>query len=175
MKTYSINQVISGGVDIPYVGVQFKHMDITTVDYGVICHGVNCQEKMKSGVAKYIRQKWPDVFETYRQYIHQNGGVGGHLLGQVDFTRIIEDSLYVANCFTQEFYGYDGKVYADAGAIVESLAKAFDFAHSKNLPVYVPHIGGKRGGLDFYQDILPSIYYLADDYAVNVTVCSFEE
>lgn len=155
--------------------VNFANMDITTVQKGVVCHGVNCQGKMKSGVAKFIRAKWPSVYKTYLNFINENEGIGGHLLGKVDMSPIKEGELYVANCFSQEYYGYDGKVYADAGAIILALSVAFHFAHDKNLTVYVPHIGGKRGGLNFYQDILPSIYYMAEDYGVHVVVCEWNE
>lgn len=154
--------------------VTLRQMDVLLADTGVICHGVNCQGKMKSGVAKFIREKWPSVYTTYSDFIRSNG-TGGHLLGKVDISLIRDEQLYVANCFTQEFYGYDGKVYADAGAIVEALATAFDFANSRGLPVYVPHIGGKRGGLDFYKDVLPSIYALAEEYSVHVIVCEFDK
>lgn len=159
----------------PFIGVRFENKDITTVDRGVICHGVNCQGAMNSGVAKFIRQQWPEVFTSYRKFINDNGGIGKHLLSRIDYVTIIDKQLYVANCFTQEFYGYDNKVYAEAGAIVQSLSYAFNFAHRMNLPVYLPHIGGKRGGLNFYQDILPSIYHMADDYAAGVIVCNYEE
>ena len=31
----------------------------------VIAHQVNCQKKMNSGVAKAIREKYPEVYEKY--------------------------------------------------------------------------------------------------------------
>ena len=35
-----------------------------------ICHQVNCQGKMNSGVAKIIRDKWPEVYTQYlKKYI----------------------------------------------------------------------------------------------------------
>ena len=30
-----------------------------------ICHQVNCQGKMNSGIAKSIREKWPVVYANY--------------------------------------------------------------------------------------------------------------
>ena len=33
----------------------------------IIAHQVNCQKKMNSGVAKAIREEWPNVFDRYCQ------------------------------------------------------------------------------------------------------------
>ena len=34
------------------------------VDY--ICHQVNCQGRMGSGIAKQIKKRWPRVYEVYQ-------------------------------------------------------------------------------------------------------------
>ena len=34
-------------------------------DCDYICHQVNCQGKMNSGIAKSIRDKWPVVYNNY--------------------------------------------------------------------------------------------------------------
>ena len=33
----------------------------------IICHQVNCQGKMNSGIAKQIREKWPVVYKKYSE------------------------------------------------------------------------------------------------------------
>jgi hypothetical protein len=43
----------------------YKEMDATSVNQGVIAHGVNCQHKMASGIAKTVREKWPQVYDCY--------------------------------------------------------------------------------------------------------------
>ena len=42
-------------------------------DATVICHQVNCQGKMNSGVAKAIRNKYPRVYEEYVGYVGKIG------------------------------------------------------------------------------------------------------
>ena len=32
----------------------------------IICHQVNCKGVMGAGLAKQIRDKWPDVYDRYR-------------------------------------------------------------------------------------------------------------
>ena len=36
-----------------------------------ICHQVNCQGVMGSGIARQIRERWPEVYKDY--YDHCNG------------------------------------------------------------------------------------------------------
>jgi len=147
--------------------------DITTVTGGLICHGVNCQGKMGSGVALAIRKKWPQVAEGYFEHIKVNG-TGEQNLGMVNFVKIT-DELHVANCFTQNFYGYDGKKYADVSAIAMSLDRAFNFAYHNDLAVYLPEIGGLRGGLNFQEEVLPTIFELSRYYHTTANVLTFRE
>ena len=45
--------------------IHFKKMNLLEADVDYICHQVNCQGKMNSGVAKAIRERWPIVYTTY--------------------------------------------------------------------------------------------------------------
>lgn len=40
----------------------YLNKNIITIQEGVIAHGVNCTGAMNSGVAKAIREKWPEVY-----------------------------------------------------------------------------------------------------------------
>lgn len=116
--------------------------DITKCDEGLIIHGVNCQGVMGSGIAKSIKRKWPIIYQRFKQK-----GKGKHLLGTTQIIPINDDCLYVANCFTQEKYGRDGKVYASLDAIEKSLNDIFSFALHHNLTIHSPKIGCGLGGL----------------------------
>jgi len=74
--------------------------DITEVERGIILNGVNCQHRMGSGLAKAIYTKWPIVRQMYMKHPAE---LGRAILIQV------EHGLWVANCYTQKFYGFDGK------------------------------------------------------------------
>ena len=54
--------------------------DLTQSSAKYICHQVNCQGVMGSGVAKQIRGKWPEVFDKYKQAII-------NIFGQLKFGR----------------------------------------------------------------------------------------
>lgn len=126
--------------------------DITGVQApGLIAHGVNCQNAMGSGVARALFEKWPAVKRDYHLYEPKG-------LGEVQFVQVEQD-LWVANCFTQEFYGRDSsRRYADPDAIETCLAKVFRFVKkSLFLPneVHMVPIGCGLGGLDYEEDLVP--------------------
>ena len=149
--------------------------DITTVTDGIIAHGCNCQGAFGSGVAGAIRAKWPSVYREYDEYVrHIKPVMRADLLGTVQMVNVYTDcnlnTLFVANCFTQEFFGSDGKVYANIKSIEEALGNVAAFAELHNLPVYLPPIGCGLGGLDFHQDLEPILTKLEEEFPSVVFV-----
>ena len=95
----------------------YKEGNLLDAQTDVIAHQVNCRGVMGSGVAKQIRDKWPVVFEEYRQKYEvwcEN------LIGECQLIQI-NDNQYVANLFGQHDYGNDGKRYTSYDAIYNSL------------------------------------------------------
>lgn len=148
--------------------IRYCKQDVTLLEEGVIAHGVNCQAVMGSGVAAAIRLKWPIVYKMY-----MSNGRGAELLGTMMLVKVDPDKeLYVANCYTQVYYGNDGKQYADPGAIEDSIRLAADRANALRLNLYMPRIGCGLGGLDWGNDVLPRIERLANDYkGIDIIVC----
>lgn len=138
--------------------------DITGVTRGVIPHGVNCQGVMGSGVAKALKEKWPEI---YTQFL--GAGKGPQLLGKTQNSHVGPD-LWVMNCFTQEYYGRDGKRYASIEAIETALEQVFSFANRKELPVCMPKIGCGLGGLNWSREVLPLVARLSHKFDVLVYV-----
>ena len=136
--------------------------DITDCTAGVLINGVNCQSKMGSGVALAYMKKWPKVKEQYLQSLQ--------ILGNCGLVCIEHDRLYVANCFTQEFYGYDGNRYANVEAIEEALETAYIFAQDKGLSIKTPLLASDRGGLDWETEVLPIFERLAEKFEVQTFV-----
>lgn len=78
----------------------------------IVAHCVNAQGKMGSGIAKTIRDRFPDVYESYR-----DSYVAGELrLGHVETVEVFKHAQ-IANICGQEFYGYDGKKYVSYDAL----------------------------------------------------------
>jgi O-acetyl-ADP-ribose deacetylase (regulator of RNase III) len=93
----------------------------------VICHSVNCQGVMGSGMAKQVRDKWPEVYNNYKQFVdeikNKNNGKTYPLLGDVCFVQTAPNGPTVANLFLQNFYGRDGKRYTSYDALCTALEK----------------------------------------------------
>lgn len=45
--------------------LKFEKGNIVTGDYLIFCHQVNCKRKMGSGLARQIRNKYPEVYSEY--------------------------------------------------------------------------------------------------------------
>lgn len=146
------------------VKMRIINKDITTVTEGVILHGVNCQHRMGSGVAKAIYTKWPKVREYYM-------ALKTHPLGFPQTVCIESGKLYVINGHTQEFYGYDGKVYADIQAIVNCVQSTIALASNLELPIYIPMIGSGLGGLDWDNEVRPAIESVEKELNYEVNAC----
>lgn len=141
----------------------------------LIAHGVNCQGVMGSGVAKALYEKWPEVRENYLQYCHINRDfTPEEFLGKVPLVTIKRkyDEIVVANCFTQQNYGYDRQVYLSYSSMEECLMKLNKFMIINNYKeIAMPKIGcGLAGGNwekvkeiineEFHHDITINVYFL---------------
>lgn len=47
------------------MGVHYKTGNLLDAPVDYICHQVNCQGRMASGIAKRIRERWPVVYDAY--------------------------------------------------------------------------------------------------------------
>lgn len=113
----------------------------------VIAHQVNCQRKMNSGVAKAIREKYPEVYEKY-QNTEPKLGSTSHI-----FVCDGKTCHFIANMYAQDTYGYDGKQYTDYDAfrsccksIVEECKRVPECECSVAMPY---KIASDRGGADW--------------------------
>lgn len=150
--------------------------DILFVESGIICQQVNCQGVMGSGLAKSIRDKWPEVYENYKNYvdIHKSNGIS--VLGHMDSTNVSDydenkkclNNKWVVNIFGQEFYGYDGKQYTSYEAFDHSLSLLASYYILRKYPnIYFPYlIGCDRGGGDW-----KIVSKMIEFYFPNAIIC----
>lgn len=127
-----------------------------------ICHQVNCQGKMGSGVALQVRQKYPHVYEEYKK-ICSSEMLGNIQLVPVSKKYIGYDSgslaipsgeQWICNMFAQDNYGYDGGMYTSLLALEKCMIQIWYKVHEKNTnfmqTVAMPYkIGCCRGGADW--------------------------
>jgi len=148
-----------------------------------IAHGCNAQNKMGSGVAKVLYKKYPIVKEEYHRFCKGRSFKdedNSELLGVINKVPVESDysvnpygadCKWVLNCFTQEFYGYDGEKYVSYDAIYDCFRLMTGSGTTKE--VAIPKIGaGLAGGnWDIIKQIIDDatgddldvyVYYLED-------------
>ena len=77
--------------------------DILKAKEDIICHQVNCMGAMGSGIAKQIRNKYPEVYKKYSSYCDKHED-SSQMLGITQFIKC-HDGKVIANMFGQLHYG----------------------------------------------------------------------
>lgn len=116
-----------------------------------ICHQVNCQGVMNSGIARQIRERWPEVYYSYKDtydsyYIHK--GIT-KLLGSVDIAMITCSTQTVLNMFAQNTCGYDGARYTSYDAFSNCLNEIRSIVPKDKTIGFPKGIGCGLGGGDW--------------------------
>jgi len=107
----------------------------------IIVHQVNCQGVMGSGVAKAIREKYPEVFEAYETFL-----IDGYELGSAQFVET-HDGKEIVNLFSQEYYLPRTKRHTSYDALVTG----FEFIKKwSKEDIAMPRIGCGLGGGDWH-------------------------
>ena len=147
--------------------IEYVQGDLLNVRDGLILHGVNCQRRMNSGIAKQIRKKYPEVYENYMK-----SSSGSSMLGE--FVPVpISPFLIVGNCYTQEFYGNDGKLYASLTAIEKSLTMAMLYCTLNDIyRISMPKIGAGLGGLN-WEDVEKVVNNVFENFSKHLSLRIF--
>lgn len=112
-------------------------------DCDYICHQVNCQGVMGSGIAKQIREKWPEVYTSYKELCMTVGAQ--HLLGTIDIVSTTT-GRDVINIFSQYNYGYNGTRYTSYDAFARALEMLRDWIEPGKTIGFPKNIGCGLGG-----------------------------
>lgn len=113
--------------------MKIVNADIFTCEEDVIVHQTNCQGVMGSGVAKQLKQLYPEVFRAYYHYCKTN--VPSEILG----TSLIceaNDGKYIANLFGQLNFG--SGLQTDYEAFRKAFKEITEFASENNLTLALP-------------------------------------
>lgn len=90
--------------------------------FDVIVHGCNCFHTMNSGIAKQIRENFPNAYLADLDTLKRENKLG-------TYSKAVTGELTILNAYTQYKYGRDKNVvYADYSAIAQvfkSIAKHF--------------------------------------------------
>ena len=122
---------------------------------------------MGSGVAKQVREKFPEVFERYKN-LCDNIPQKDSLLGTVQCICVDNEMRAIANLFAQDKFGYDGRCYTDYNALKECLEHIN--VNFQGSTVAIPYLMGcHRGGGDW-----GTVYNLIANTLVDCDVTLYE-
>lgn len=123
--------------------IEYKQGSLLEAPERYLVHGCNAQKKMASGIAKLIREKYPEAFDAYEKTYELQGKLD---LGQAIFVNC-HDGKIVINAITQKFYGREpNTIYVSYEAIREAVRRINRFVRE---PVAFPQIGAGLGGGDW--------------------------
>lgn len=133
--------------------IRYIKGDITKSNCDIICHQVNCQGVMNSGVAKAIREKWPEVYDNYKVWCDRNKTDTKRLLGLYQAIQINDNpQKWVVNLFAQQWYGYNGTRFTDYEAFYNCIYEISLMLtdNLKDKTIAFPYkIGCVRGGANW--------------------------
>jgi hypothetical protein len=113
--------------------IQYIHGDLLASTEAVIAHGCNAQGVMRSGVAKAIREKYPQAYVDY--YNAYYAGDYYLRLGDVIETRTPDRTIL--NIISQQFYGRDPSVvYVSYDAIGRAIKRINELGYHQGRVSY---------------------------------------
>lgn len=132
--------------------------NILKSNVNIVCQQVNHQGVMGAGLAKEIKDRYPEVMSPYLQLckmdfdkIRRNGIVSWCTVG---------DNRYIASIFGQDKYGTDRR-HTDYYALSAGFETVRQYAEPRRLIVGIPYkIGCGLGGGDWkvVKDIIHDIF-----------------
>ena len=104
--------------------VTYKQGNLLNSGCNIICHQVNCQGVMGSGIALEIRNRFPEAYATFRKTFLN----GGNKLGAIDIVYETQDNkgIYICNMYAQAHYLPRGVNHTDYIAFRTCLQKLKD-------------------------------------------------
>jgi len=151
--------------------------DILLINKGIICHQVNCFGIMGAGIAKQIKEKFPEVFNDYHDFCNRilnQYGSRYELLGMFRISSIYKSGVYNESLHIANIFGQGGirckRQETKYDAVNESLNGLKNLLISKGYKskIFFPKLMGcglGGGNWDIYYEIIKS--HFPDGIIIN--------
>lgn len=143
--------------------IKYVKGDLLNAEQNIIVHQVNCRGVMGSGVAKAIRDKYPEAYRRYLQMYRASldSKFSDPLLGQAQLITI--DDKTIVNLFGQDNYLPRGTTQTSYDALVIGFN---EIKSSTKEDLAMPKIGCGLGGGDWkiVSAIIESVFDDRDVY-----------
>lgn len=144
------------------MSLHFVKGNLLDADLDYICHQVNCQGRMGSGIAGKIKEKYP---EAYNEYIlwhnkweneasdvygcYENGPSGDELMLGHILVHALDYNHNIIHMAAQQYYGYDGCRYTSYDAFYSCLGEILQNVPKGSSISFPGHIGCGLGGANW--------------------------
>ena len=121
----------------------------SSCDY--ICHQVNCQGTMGAGLAKQVKDLWPEVYESYCKKFKKtidDVKPTRSMLGDIQVITTSDTAQKVVNLFAQDGYGRKGR-YTSYDAFWECLNRLKEETKPEETIAFPYLIGCGLGGANW--------------------------
>ena len=128
----------------------------------ILCHQVNCQGVMGSGIALALRNNYPNLYESYYNFCLYCNKV--HALGGAQFVEQ-EDGHIVANLFGQYDYGRKNILYTNYTELEVAFVRLRNYAVENNLSIAMPYgisCGLANGDWQIVYKMIERVFYNID-------------
>ena len=161
--------------------VHYEKGNMLFSDCDYLCHQVNCQGKMGSGIALAIKDKWPIVYEQYKEWyewwqdvaadqfmVYENGPDGSELMLGHILTVKVNGKQSIINLAAQQYYGFDDRRYTSYEAFWNCLDEIKNSVPKGSTIAFPEKIGSNRGGANW--NVIKAMIEaaLGDDYDVYI-------
>lgn len=140
----------------------------------IIAHQANCKGAMGAGLAKQIKERWPDVYTDYVVHCSAHSRSGRELLGTIRMSYIFDD-VNVVPVTICHLFGQDGYSGASKGtdykALEHALIRLKKHVESTHESIALPYgLGCGLGGGDWDGVVYPMIERIFGNSDVLVTI-----
>ena len=151
-----------------------KHIKCDIFESGAdaILHQVNCQGVMGSGIAKQVRERFPEVYINYKRYCNEHEDLLGRTFPVLIDPKHGSRIQAVFNLFAQNHYGYDGKCYTDYEALKKCLYDVKQYTGYRKIAI--PYkMSCHRGGGD-WNVVYKMIEEVFGDSDCDILICEYD-
>lgn len=134
--------------------------NILDIQKGIICHQTNCLGIMGGGLAKQMKDKYPDVYDNYHNYCKTFKNNLDKIFG-TSYIYKINNDLTIASVFGQKEIGYKATDYDKTYTALLDLKNIIKKCKLENLNVYFPKFMGcglGGGNWEIYSWILEKVF-----------------
>ncbi|GMK41280.1 hypothetical protein PCCS19_43360 [Paenibacillus sp. CCS19] len=138
--------------------------DLLNATEDIIGHQVNCQGVMGSGVARALRDRYVNLYPSYKRFCNQYES--HELLGKCQLVQT--GSKFTANLFGQLNYGRQNVLYTNYEALKQSLTVLKEEAKKSGHSIALPYNIGCGLANGDWNVVEPMLQEVFADYEVTL-------